>query len=141
MGKKEISLKKLLFEKGVNQADQASDAQLAQQLADDFAVLKGKYETRGKELKEIKKELRGLKNSAQGLFKQGVICLKKGELFDSAGYFNAVLALEPENLKALNNLAVIYNEMEMFEKARAILEKILAIEPDNEIAGRNLELL
>ncbi|RLC00185.1 MAG: methyltransferase, partial [Deltaproteobacteria bacterium] len=69
---------------------------------------------------------------------KGVQSLKNGDLFEAAGFFNAVLASEPDHIKALNNLAVIYYEMDMSDKAKSILEKILAIDPDNDIARENL---
>ncbi len=138
--KSKISLKKLLFEKGVGGDGQSNDDKMAQ-LADDYDLLRDKYDALKNDLIEKDKELQEFKNISLKLFKQGVQCLKNDELFDSAGYFNAVLAMEPENMKALNNLAVIYNEMDMQEKAKTTLKRILQIEPDNEVAHENLAML
>ena len=67
--------------------------------------------------------------------------LKDEQLFEAAGCFNAVLAFDAKNLKALNNLAVIYFAMDMREQAKKTLEVILEIDPNNQLARENLAQL
>ncbi|HFQ81426.1 MAG TPA: response regulator [Desulfobacterales bacterium] len=137
-GAPQISLKKMLFDKGVEQ-DAASGEQLSK-LAADYDALQARYEElRQKESAQAEK-IRNYEVTAVKLFKEGVARLKNEDFFEAAGLFNAVLSLEPENMKALNNLAVIYSEMNFPEKARETLERILEIEPDNDLAKENLAI-
>ncbi len=131
-----ISLKKMLFDKGVNQSSAAAE-QLSK-LAADYDALSAEQEKLSEKLLQQEEKLRSYDEMAGKLFRDGVACLKNDEFFEAAGLFNAVLILEPENMKALNNLAVIYNEMDFPEKAGAILRRILEIEPDNKLARENL---
>ncbi len=133
----QVSLSQLLFDKGISLPNNINPDQL-QTLADDLAKLAAENNLLKLEITDLKEELQYLNNTANTLFKKGVQFLKDEQLFEAAGNFNAVLALDPENMKALNNLAVIYYEMEMFEAAKETFKKILQIDPENEIAQENL---
>ncbi len=134
-----ISLKKMLFDKGVNPDSVA--AERLSKLAADYDILSAEHEKLQKKLSRQEERLCSYEGMADRLFKDGVARLRNDDFFEAAGLFNAVLILEPENLKALNNLAVVYSEMVLPEKARATLERILEIEPDNKIARENLAIL
>ncbi len=127
----QVSLKQLLFEKGLPDTEIAQDQE---KLFADKRQLQA-------ELSEVKKQLASLHAASEELFTQGVLLLKEERFFEAAGNFNAVLVLDPENLKALNNLAVIYFEMEMNVLAKETLEKIITLDPQNEIAKENLASL
>ena len=126
-----MSLKQLLFEKGL------PDTEIAQ---NQEKLLEHNLQLQA-ELSGVKKQLASLHAASEELFTQGVLLLKEERLFEAAGNFNAVLVLDQDNLKALNNLAVIYFEMEMNDLAKETLEKIVTIDPKNEIAKENLAIL
>lgn len=133
----QVSLSKILFDKGVGGGPNPNAKEL-QELRDKEKILEKKNQKLQDELELLKDTISEHDSIPKKLFKQGVTDLKANHLFEACGNFNAVLALEPENLKALNNLAVIYYEMEMFQEAKSTFEKILKIEPTNEIATENL---
>ncbi len=134
-----ISLKKMLFDKGINQSSAAAAEQLSK-LAADYKALSVEHEKLQRKVSKQEEKLCSYEEMAAKLFKDGVARLKNDDFFEAAGLFNAVLTLELENMKALNNLAVIYSEMDFPEKARAILKRILEIEPDNKLARENLAI-
>ncbi len=139
--REQVSLKQLLFEKGLpGQSTEISQHQVTELLENQEKLLAVKQQFEA-ELSGVKKQLASLQAVSGELFAQGVSLLKKERLFEAAGNFNAVLALDPKNLKALNNLAVIYYEMEMDVLAQETLEKIIDLDPENEIAKENLASL
>ena len=138
--KQQTSLSQLLFDKGIHCKEVPEPEQL-QELIDMQTSLEQENKNLQAELNILKEELAEFNALAKILFKKGVNYLKEDELFEAAGCFNAVLSLEPENLKALNNLAVIYYEMDLFDKAKVTLETILALDPANEIARENISNL
>jgi len=138
--KEQTSLSQLLFEKGVHAKNVVAPSQL-QELVETQKKLEQENKTLLAENKHLNDQLAQLDTKAATLFKEGVGLLKNGNLFEAAGLFNAVLSFEPDNLKALNNLAVIYFEMELYDRAKSTLKKILVRDPENEIARENLESL
>lgn len=78
---------------------------------------------------------------AKELFNKAIDCLKNDNHIDAAGFLQAVLLHEPDNIKAMNNLAIVYFELDLPQKARHILTKILVIDPENKIAKNNIKLL
>jgi len=135
--KEEISLSQLLFEKGVH-AKAAMKPELLQELAQKQKQLEKENSELQDRTAELEAQLSKFNTATQVFFKKGVQFLKNGDLFEAAGFFNAVLASEPDNVKAFNNLAVIYYEMDMPDKAKSTLEKILELDPGNDIARENL---
>ncbi len=131
------SLSRLLFDKGVSAQRNAE--------AEERFLLTEKTDKLEAENKALQDQIVALNETIEAhhaksglLFKQGVEFLKKDLLFEAGGQFVAVLLFEPDHLGALNNLAVIYHEMEWHDKARSTLKKILEIDPENEIARENL---
>ncbi len=130
------SLSQLLFEKGVVPKNQTfpvitSNTEEVDKLEEEITALK-------LQLTNKEQELDAHKCTIDSLFTQGVELLKSEQLFEAAVFFNALLIFNPDNLKALNNLAVIYFEMDMTEKAQETLKSILKIDPDNKLARENL---
>ncbi len=60
---------------------------------------------------------------------------------EAALVLNKILEVNPENVDALNNLAVLNILTKNFEEALNILEKVFQLSPNNEIARSNLEYL
>ena len=135
--KEQISLSQLLFEKGVH-ATTAVKPVLLQEFAQKQKQLEKENLALQDRTADLETQLSKFKSATQVFFKKGVQSLKNGDLFEAAGFFNAVLTSEPDHMKALNNLGVIYYEMDMSDKAKSTLEKILEIDPDNDIARENL---
>lgn len=135
--KEQISLSQLLFEKGV-QSQMDMDPELFKKMAETQKKLEQENFALQERAGVLEAQLSLFNTKREVLFKDGVQYLKDERLFEAAGLFNAVLAFEPDNLKALNNLAVIYYEMELFEKAKSTLEKILELDGENKIAKENL---
>ena len=57
------------------------------------------------------------------------------------GFLQAVLIPEPGNIKAMNNLAVVYFELGYEARAFKTLDAVLKKEPDNKTALKNLAVL
>ncbi|MDO6425517.1 PEP-CTERM system TPR-repeat protein PrsT [Thalassotalea sp. 1_MG-2023] len=66
---------------------------------------------------------------------QGIINTKKGATNDAKEDFETVLTLEPENISALYNLAML-NEKDDVSKAKALYEKLLVLSPSH-LGGLN----
>ncbi len=79
--------------------------------------------------------------SPEILFRKAVSALKEDNIPDAMGYLRSVLILEPENVKAMNNLAVVYSELGYEERAMEILYRVLELEPENRTAEKNLGIL
>lgn len=88
------------------------------------------------------KELQGERTAfVSSLLECAVQAMKREEFMEVPGLLRAVLIRDPENLKAMINLAVAYAELGFREKAVATLEGVLARCPDHEIAVKNLGIL
>jgi tetratricopeptide (TPR) repeat protein len=55
--------------------------------------------------------------------------------------YQKAISIEPSNLEALNNLAVVYKRSEQFEKFKDILNQALKINPDHAGTNYNLAVL
>ncbi|MBF0201341.1 MAG: hypothetical protein HQK66_08515 [Desulfamplus sp.] len=75
------------------------------------------------------------------LFKRGVAALKDDRPCCARGFFETLLAVEPDHIKARLNLSVALSRMGDHKGARTVLEGVLVNEPDNAIALQNLEVL
>ncbi len=94
------------------------------------------------ELKAVIRQTNEEKKSiANSLFKKAVQELKNENYLDAIGFLHAVLIYDPENIKAMINLAVVYSEFGYQERAVRMLEAVLKKEPDNETAKKNLHIL
>ena len=74
-------------------------------------------------------------------FQEGLAELKKEKFIQAAVKLGAVVLLAPDNVKALNNLAVAYYNLGETEECITILRRLLELEPNNAIARENLQTL
>lgn len=74
-------------------------------------------------------------------YQQGVELLKSEEFLKAAVRFGAVVLVDPENLKAMNNLAVSYYNMGELTEALRIVEDVLNIDPKNITALKNKQAM
>jgi predicted Zn-dependent protease len=89
----------------------------------------------------LSQELSRQKSLIQTLFESAVQELKKDNPVDAMGLLQAFLIYEPENTKAMINLAVAYAELGYYDRAENTLSNVMKLEPDNETAKRNLAIL
>jgi tetratricopeptide (TPR) repeat protein len=61
-----------------------------------------------------------------------------GRLNQAAALLEKVVAEEPDNAQALQNLGAVYARLERMEKARPLLERAVALAPDMPMAHHNL---
>lgn len=131
-----ITLKDLLLQKGVKP---------------DLEVLQKRIEELTKDNKRQEKEIEILKSKNKDkqetsllidkLFNKAVKALKQENPVDAMGFLQAVLVFEPENIKAMNNLAVVYFELGHEKRAVETLNKILEKEPGNKTALKNMAVV
>jgi tetratricopeptide (TPR) repeat protein len=69
----------------------------------------------------------------------GQLCFKDGLLEDSIRYLNKALELQPQNTDVLLDATRVYFRMNSHAEAKAMLEKVLAINPTHEDAKQMLE--
>ncbi len=97
-----------------------------------------------KELKELEKILEkdaDLKLSSEELFKKGLSFDEKGDFPNASYYYIRALKKDSNNIKAMLNLAAIYYEFDMLEKSKELYQKVLKMDPENDIAKENLKIL
>ncbi len=82
-----------------------------------------------------------LKERIDALFKEGVKYLKKGDYFEAFSDFKAILLIDKNNIKAMNNLAIAYYNLGKTEKALKLFKEILNKDPTNESARENIEII
>ena len=70
----------------------------------------------------------------------GIEAAQKGLWNEARFRFERAVALEPSNAKALNDLAVAYEHMGEFEKARQSYEKALELRPRDAYIQQNYDL-
>tara|TARA_A100001015_G_scaffold93697_1_gene104233 strand:- start:311 stop:625 length:315 start_codon:yes stop_codon:yes gene_type:complete len=70
------------------------------------------------------------KYSADEVFKIAYDHLQKKEYVKSAGLFENLIKVYPENLSILKNLANCYAYLRNFDKAEACIKKIISIKPN-----------
>lgn len=139
-----MSLKELLLQKGIVQSDFEAFHKKIRELT-------LKNENLEKENSRLKQEIETLKIkkensrknnlSANSLFNKAVDALKQDNPVDAMGFLQAVLILEPGNIKAMNNLAVVYFDLGYESRAFETLNAVLKKEPDNKTALKNLAVL
>ena len=138
-----ISLKELLLQKGIGQPDFEVFHKKIKALTNENAKLKKDNNRLNKEAAALKAEIEIEKISllADSLFSKGVKALKQDNPVDAMGFLQAVLILEPEHIKAMNNLAVVYFELGYEHRAVETLDKILEKEPENKTALKNMAII
>jgi Flp pilus assembly protein TadD len=70
----------------------------------------------------------------------GIEAAQKGLWNEARFRFERAVALDPNNAKALNDLAVAYEHMGEFEKARQSYEKALELRPRDAYIQQNFDL-
>jgi len=79
--------------------------------------------------------------SADAHYQKAVLELARNDLEAAEASFRNTLELSPRHLAALNDLAVLLMRTGRQEEARQMLETVLALRPDDEVARRNLEAI
>ena len=70
------------------------------------------------------------KYSADKIFKIAFDHLQKKNFEKSAGLFEKLISVYPENLSILRNLINCYLQLGQFEKAETFIKKLIIIKPD-----------
>ncbi|OQX23304.1 MAG: hypothetical protein BWK80_26665 [Desulfobacteraceae bacterium IS3] len=127
-------LGELLRQKGIENPKNAAYEARIKYLEQETELLK-------RENDSLLKELSRQKLLIQTLFESAVQELKKDNPVDAMGLLQAFLIYEPENTKAMINLAVAFAELGYYDRAKSTLRHVIEREPDNETAKRNLAIL
>ncbi len=80
-------------------------------------------------------------DDADAVVQRGAVRLARRELEGAEADFRLALALAPEHTGAMNALAVLLAERGDQAEARVLLERVLALRPDDAAAAANLESL
>jgi tetratricopeptide (TPR) repeat protein len=78
---------------------------------------------------------------AQSFFDQGLHFLKEKKYFEALEPLFAAKALDPDCLKAANNLAIVFKNLGSISIARQVVQKVLLADPDNYRALQHLKYL
>jgi len=79
--------------------------------------------------------------SADVYYQKAVVEVARNDLEAAGASFRHTLELSPRHLAALNDLAVLLIQTGDLEEARRMLEMLLELRPDDEVARRNLEAI
>jgi Flp pilus assembly protein TadD len=79
--------------------------------------------------------------SADAHYQLGIASLLAGDRESAERELRRVLELEPRHLRAMNDLAVLLRGEKRDAEAAALLRQVLAIDPQQETARRNLAAL
>jgi tetratricopeptide (TPR) repeat protein len=80
-------------------------------------------------------------SQAKSFFDQGLRFLKENRYFEALEPFFAAKALDPDCLKAANNLAIVFKNLGSIPIAKQMVQKVLLEEPDNYRAKQHLKYL
>ena len=64
--------------------------------------------------------------------------IKKGDLLEARKALQSALIIDPENIEALRREGYLYLEDEAYEEAKKVYEKILSLDPKDDIAHDSL---
>jgi len=135
----------ILLQKNISYKDTAFYQSKIKEAEQANHILEKENESLLEQIDELKAIIRQIneekKGFADSLFKKAVQELKAENYLDAVGFLQAVLLYNPENIKAMINLAVVYSEFGYQERAVIMLEAVLQKEPDNETAKKNLNIL
>ncbi|MEO8438628.1 MAG: hypothetical protein ABI540_00240 [Spartobacteria bacterium] len=81
--------------------------------------------------KELALARRKLPNDAIPIIRQGYIDRREGNWSSSIANFELALKLDPHNLVFLKQLALTYSALRLYNKERKVLDRALAIVPDD----------
>jgi len=98
-------------------------------------------ENKLKEFEKLKETYDFLDKDELELFKTGLDFDERGDYPMASFYYILTLKKNPKNIKALINLGIMYYEFNMEERAIQTFQKVLEIEPDNDIAKENLKII
>jgi protein O-GlcNAc transferase len=79
--------------------------------------------------------------SADDTFRQAVAAFQAGRLGDAEQHFKAVLRLQPENIAALNILAVVLTALQKFAEAEKYYETALRLNPNSDATLYNFGIV
>jgi len=77
-------------------------------------------------------------DEVETLYHRGIVALVRRDLPRAEADFESTLERAPRHVLALNNLAVVLLQQGRFVEGRRLLERVLEIDPDNELARQNL---
>ncbi len=106
--------------------------------------VKQDYKELLKKIKNLEEKLRNKEKSLidkKKLYKDAISKVKNNEFYESLKLFNVLIYFEPENIKCLNNTAVVLYNLGLKNESVKILKRILELEPYNKIVKDNLEVL
>jgi len=95
----------------------------------------------GEAQKALKPLVDRFPGSADAYYQKAVLEVARNDLEMAEASFRKTLELSPRHLAALNDLAVLLMRTGRQEEARQMLETVLALRPDDEVARRNLEAI
>ncbi|HEX9757628.1 MAG TPA: tetratricopeptide repeat protein [Nitrospiria bacterium] len=76
-----------------------------------------------------------------GYFKEGIQLMDKGKKDGAILAFQKALKINPDIAVIHNNVAVLFKQKEMFEKAQEHYQKAIGLDPDNAEVHNNLGIL
>jgi len=80
-------------------------------------------------------------SSPDGLYLRGMAHLAEGDEGKAEADLRAALEMAPNHTAVMNDLAVLLMTRQRHEEARGLLERVLAINPDDQLARQNLASL
>ena len=80
-------------------------------------------------------------NHAKSFFDEGLQLLKENRDFEALEPFFAAKALDPNCIKAANNLAIVFKNLGCISIARQMVQRVLTEEPENYRAKQHLKYL
>lgn len=75
------------------------------------------------------------------LLKESERCIEEGDIIRASELISTVLLHDPDDINMLNNSAVVAILLDESEEAKSILNKILDLDPGNEVAIENLKYI
>ncbi len=79
--------------------------------------------------------------SVESLYKKAVQHLKEEDFIMAFQSFSALLHIDADHIKALNNTAVILYELGLNDYARQRFERVLSLDPSNRTAKENIDAM
>jgi len=90
---------------------------------------------------DLKEKYKFLNNDDKELFKTAYKFDQEGDYPNASLYYLLSLMYNPANIKSLINLAIIYYEFNINDRAVELFERVLEIDADNKLAKDNLSVL
>jgi tetratricopeptide (TPR) repeat protein len=100
-----------------------------------------KYEDNAAALEEFKKTLTGNPSHAEANFRVGVICLGNNMTKEAVTYLEKAVELSPKNVRALLQLGVAYEKLELKDEALRCYRLVLEADPLSRVAAQKVKLL